>query len=574
MKNETELDDQGTHKISQNVRRISLRELGSAVLRKTEVRVIYDQGVEAVAATIRQLYEMVEVEDERVHRLVASATAAHLQKIEQLTGRINRLEEELSNRVRQVHQLSLTVKDLTRQLKSAHQQTRLAKDAHLATVMKNSQNSSLPPSRDPCKRRKSLREKSGRKPGRQVGHRGATREMVEQPNHLVIHAPESCHLCGSSLNEAEVEGSERRQVHDLPPQRIEVTEHQAKTKVCGRCGMKNTAKFPAGINAPVQYGAGVRSVVAYLVGYQLLPYERCAEAMGDLFNCQLSAGTLASIFKECARETVEPLLLIKEGISKSEVIGVDETNLRVNQKQQWVHVSSTEKLTLLCHDKRRGTTAIENIGILSNYKGVCVHDGFSAYDQYGQCRHSLCNAHILRELNYVIETSKASWAQEMKQLLLDIKAAVSQASGSGKTRLAVRQKVEFLVRYERIVLEAGKLYEPLRKKKRGAKTRRPKESPIVAAARKLVNRLVARRDEILLFMTDFRVPFDNNQAERDLRMLKVKQKVSGCFRTETGADEFCRMRSYVSTMKKQGHNVMETIKSVFGGKVLMPALRC
>jgi transposase len=282
----------------------------------------------------------------------------------------------------------------------------------------------------------------------------------------------------------------------------------------------------------------------------------------------------ATIFKECARETVEPLLLIKAGISQSEVIGVDETNLRVKQKQQWVHVSSTDQLTLLCHDKRRGTAAIENIGILASYKGVCVHDGFTAYDQYGQCRHSLCNAHILRELNYLIETSKPSWAQEMKQLLLDIKASVGVAREGGKKRLAVRQEKEFLSRYERIVTEAGKLYQPLKRKKYRSKTRRPRESPIVAAARKLVNRLVAKRDEILLFMRDFRVPFDNNQAERDLRMLKVKQKVSGCFRTERGAEEWCQMRSYISTMKKQGHSVMETIKSVFGGKVLMPALRC
>jgi transposase len=235
--------------------------------------------------------------------------------------------------------------------------------------------------------------------------------MVEQPEHLVIHAPESCSLCGSSLSGAEVAGSEGRQVHDLPPQKIEVIEHLAQTKVCVRCGIKNKAEFRSGINAPVQYGKGIRSVVAYLLGYQLLPYERCAETMKDLFNCQVSAGTLASIFTEGAREMSEPLLVIREGLKESEVLAVDETNLRVKQKQQWVHVSSTEKLTLLVHDKRRGTAAIENIGVLAGYKGVCVHDGFSAYDQYGQCRHSLCKAHILRELNYVIETSKASWAQ-------------------------------------------------------------------------------------------------------------------------------------------------------------------
>jgi hypothetical protein len=324
----------------------------------------------------------------------------------------------------------------------------------------------------------------------------------------------------------------------------------------------------------VQYGEGVRSIAAYLMGYQLLPYDGCAESMNDLFNCHLSAGTLTTMLKGCAHGLDEPLLLIKEGLKRSEVLGVDETNLRVHQKQQWVHVSSTDKLTLLVQDKRRGTPAIENIGILAGYKGVCVHDGFTAYDQYRQCRHSLCNAHILRELNYVIETSKASWATEMKQLLLDIKAEVAKADDAGKTRLAVKQEKEFLVRYNRIVSEAGKLYEPLQRKKKRAKTRRPRESPIKAAARKLAHRLEVKREQILFFMRDFRVPFENNQAERDLRMLKVKQKISGCFRTEKGAEEFCRMRSYISTMMKQGHSVMETIRSVFAGKTVMPALRC
>jgi transposase len=176
-------------------------------------------------------------------------------------------------------------------------------------------------------------------------------------------------------------------------------------------------------------------------------------------------------------------------------------------------------------------------------------------------------------LNYVIETSKADWAIQMKKLLLDIKAAVGMAGEGGKKRLAVWQEKEYLSRYDRIVAEAGKLYPPLKRKKYRSKTRRPKESPIVGAARKLVNRLVAKRDEILLFMRDFRVPFENNQAERDLRMLKVKQKISGCFRTDKGAEEFYRMRSYISTMKKQGHGVMGTIRSVFAGKTMMPALR-
>lgn len=310
-----------------------------------------------------------------------------------------------------------------------------------------------------------MREQSGKRAGGQPGHTGVTLAFVEKADRLVTHAPEACDLCGSSLVASEVRVSERRQVHDLPAQKIEAIEHQVQTKVCHRCGTKNKAKFPAGVNAPVQYGAGVRSVAAYLMGYQLIPYDRCAESMNDLFNCQLSAGTLATILKECASELVEPLIFIKEGLKKSEVVGVDETNLRVNQKQDWVHVTSTPCLTLLVHDQRRGTSAIESIGILSGYQGVAVHDGFNAYDQYWQCQHSLCNAHILRDLNYIIDTSKAAWGTEMKTLLLDIKGAVGDASAAGKKRLTVRQKNEFLSKYNQIVIAVGKLYEPLREER-------------------------------------------------------------------------------------------------------------
>jgi len=544
------------------------------VLRKREIRVIYDQGVEAVEATIRQLYEMIEIEDERVHQLVVLATAAHLQKIEQFRGRIAKLEEELASKVRHVHQLNLTVKELNKELKEARTHTRLAKEAHLAHPLKNSQNSNKPPSTDPRKGTRSLREKSGRKPGGQVGHPGATKGFVEKPDRLVIHAPEACSFCGSSLGESEVQGSERRQVHDLPPQRVEVTEHQAQTKVCLRCGAKNKAEFPAGVNAPVQYGAGVRSVAAYLMGYQLLPYERCAEAMSDLFNCPLSPGTLATLLKGCAGELVEPMMLITEGLRKSAVIGVDETSLRVAGRQDWVHVSATDQLTLLVHDKRRGAPAISEIDILPQYEGVAVHDGFSSYDQYRQCRHAQCNAHILRELNYVIETRQPQWAVAMKALLLEIKVAVDNARESGRKKLAPCRKAEFLRKYEESIEAATKQYGTLQRKKGRAKQPPAAESVIRAAGRKLACRLEAKRADILRFMHDFAVPFDNNQSERDLRMLKVKQKISGCFRTGVGAEEWCRLRSYVATMKKQGRNVMETIKSVFAGTTIMPTLRC
>src|SRR5215213_1116756 len=304
-----------------------------------EVRAIYHQGVWAVAAAFRQLYEVIEVEDERVQKRVTAATAAHLRRIEQLKGRINHLEEELASKTRQVHRLELTVKGLDKELKEARKQTRLAREAHLAHLLKDSRNSSMPPSADRHKRTRSLREKSGRKPGGQVGHPGTTLDFVEQPDCLVIHAPQSCYLCGSALGGSEVRRTERRQVRDVPPQKIEVTEHQAQTKACRRCGAENKGEFPAGVNAPVQYGARARSAAAYLLGYQLPPYERCAEAMNDLFGCRLSLGTLATLLKGCAGELVGSEMLIKEGLRKAAVIGADETGLRVGGRQDWVHVT-------------------------------------------------------------------------------------------------------------------------------------------------------------------------------------------------------------------------------------------
>jgi transposase len=265
-----------------------------------EVRDIYHQGVWAVAAAFRQLYEMIEVEDGRVQKLVAAAKASHLRKIEQLGGRIARLEEELANKARQVRRLELEVKELNRELREARKQKRLAREARLAHLMEDSRNSSVPHSADRRKRTRSLREKSGRRPGGQVGHPGATLEFIEQPNRLVIHAPESCRLCGSSLAGIEAARTERRQVHDLPMPKMEVTEHQVPTIICGRCGTHNKGEFPPHIKAPAQYGEGVKSVAAYLMGYQLLPYYRCAEAMNDLFGCPVSPGTLAALLKGCA----------------------------------------------------------------------------------------------------------------------------------------------------------------------------------------------------------------------------------------------------------------------------------
>lgn len=233
--------------------------------------------------------------------------------------------------------------------------------------------------------------------------------------------------------------------------------------------------------------------------------------MRDLFGCPVSPGTPATLLKGCAGELVGAEIHIKEGLRDAAVLGVDETGLRVSKRQDWVHVTATDRLTLLAHDRRRGERAITGIDIPPRYEGVCVHDGFSSYDQYRQCRHAQCNAHILRELNYVIETGKATWAQGMKALLLEIKAAVDKAREGRMKRLPPRLRREFLRRYDEAVGQAKKMHGPLQRR-RLARGRRAKESPPAAAGRKLACRLDAKRKDILLFMSDFRVPFDNNQA--------------------------------------------------------------
>lgn len=456
-----------------------------------EIRAIHQRGVYAVAQTISDLYEMIELDDARVQRLIRRANATYLRQIKQLTDRNTQLEAELLKQKRLVHQQAHQLKDLSKQLREAQEKTRRAKEAHLATVLKDSQNSSKPPSTDPHKKTRSLREKSGRRPGGQLGHPGATLKFVSQPDHLITHTPAACHLCGSSLSEGAVIKKERRQVHDLPPpQKLEVTEHLAQTKVCDRCGAQTKAAFPAGVNAPIQYGGRVRAVAAYLLGYQLLPFERCAEAMGDLFGCRLSRGTLATILQRGAGELVEAELMIKQGLRRSAVLGVDETNLRVRQKQEWVHVSSTERLTLLVHDRRRGTAAISEIDILPDYRGTAIHDGFSSYEQYRGCAHALCNAHILRELNYVIETSKPVWASQMKELLLEIKAAVSKAQAAGLKSLSVREQKKFCQDYDAVMAKAGK--------QKRAKKAAGGEAPFEAAARKLANRLMKKKEQVEL----------------------------------------------------------------------------
>ncbi|MFL6334560.1 MAG: IS66 family transposase [Pyrinomonadaceae bacterium] len=430
-----------------------------------------------------------------------------------------------------------------------------------ALVAKDSHNSSRPPSSDPpwAKRTKSLRRLSGKRPGGQAGHLGETLRLSERPNRVVEHRPQECRGCHASLNSAQVLGHRRQQVVEVVPARLRVTEHRLAVLRCRACGETTRGEFAGSVRSGVQYGPGVKARVLYLQQYQLLPYQRTAEAMRDLFGCPLSTGTMANIIRECADGLLETELKIKRSLRRSALIHADETGLRVEGRLHLVHVTSNSRLTHYAAAAGRGRTAVEEAGVLPSYRGTCVHDGWPAYSFYTQCRHALCGAHLLRELTFFAELSEETkaWAAPLKGLLLEMKAEVEREGVEGGGRLADSKLAELTGAYDRLIAE-------------GLEAQPPPGVPeqVRRQAHNLLLRLERRKGEVLLFLTDPRVPFDNNQAERDLRMVKLQQKVGGCFRREEGARRFCRIRSYVSTMRKHGRGVLEALEGACTGAPL------
>ena len=433
---------------------------------------------------------------------------------------------------------------------------------------KTSRNSSKPPSGDGFGRRtRSLRKKSERPSGGQKGHPGSTLEWCEQVDEVVTHSVNKCERCGTSLQATAVMDYEVRQVHDLPPLSLRVVEHQAEVKCCPACECLNQGAFPSALPSQVQYGNGVKGLMVYLMEGQLLPSRRTQEIFAEVFGCSISEGTLYNARAKCF-EQLEPIAQqIKKQLTRAAVLHCDETSLRVNHQLQWLHVASTAKLTsYFVHDKR-GREAIDEMGVLSDFDGVSVHDGWQSYFGY-DCAHSLCNAHHLRELRFLVERDKQVWAEQMMRLLLDIKAQVAQAKAIGEQALTKQQLYDFEARYQTILMAGFKAnppppVDPDAPKKRG----RTQQS----AAKNLLDRLERHESAVLAFMLDFRVPFDNNQAERDVRMMKLKQKISGCFRSDIGARQFCRIRGYLSTMRKQKRPILAALTSTFSTAPMMPA---
>jgi transposase len=435
-----------------------------------------------------------------------------------------------------------------------------------ARINKDSHNSSKPPSSDMFRTPKSLHEKSGKHSGGQPGHEGRSLRQVEKPDHVKDHFLKGACECGRDLSKGKRRGYERRQVFDVPKPAMEVTEHRAETKEC-TCGRLHTAAFPAGVDAPVQYGANIRSMLVYFSQYQLIPQKRISEAMGDLFNATVSQATVNKAIQEAYSRLEATEEAIKQRIQESVVAHGDETGMYIGGERWWQHGFGTTLFTyFFCH-RKRGKLALRDDGTVKQFVGRLVHDGWLSYFDI-DCMHALCNAHHLRELIFLREECHQRWAGTMIKHLCHIKRVVDRAKVAGRRQLTPKTLLLYRQRYE-LIIARGHRANPQQITRNAPGSRgRIKQT----AAHNLLNRLEKYTDETLAFMYDFEIPFDNNLAERDLRMSKVKQKVSGCFRSVFGAQAFCRIRGYISTVRKHNLNVFDQIFKCFDPTVNQPIL--
>ena len=457
--------------------------------------------------------------------------------------------------------------ELRTKLAEAYQQiTQLAERLQRVEgqLAKDSHNSSKPPSSDGPKRRpRNPRPRSEKQTGGQPGHTGHTLMQVASPDEVVCHRPLVCAHCQQPLEGVAGQLRECRQVHDLPQVRLLVREHQVEEVCCPACQQVSRGSFPAGVEAPVQYGPNLRALAVYLHEYQLVPLARVSELLTDLYACSVSEGTLMR-WVEFAAEQLTPVVAhIADWLSAGPFQHADETGMRIAGKRHWLHVNSTRWLTHLAWHARRGRQALEDIGIWPRFRGRAMRDRWASYDHY-RCAQSICGAHLVRDCIYVEEQEQQFWAGEMADLLLSMARAADEWRQRGAQAVPTDERDAWVAQYFDL-LASGFAAQPLPSAedvpKRGGRRKQ-------SAAKNLLDDLLRRADQVLAFLDDLRVPFTNNQAERDLRMIKVQQKIAGTFRSEEGATAFCCIRSYLSTLRKQGHAMLDALAAVFAGRPL------
>jgi transposase/uncharacterized coiled-coil protein SlyX len=437
--------------------------------------------------------------------------------------------------------------------------TELQRDAS-----RHSGNSSKPPSADNAEqraaaaaKRKAKRVKGQRRAGKQPGAPGANLGRVADPDHTVVHSPTCCDSCGDGLADAPVTGAESRQVFDLPERRAEVTDHVAERRRCG-CGHETAAEFPPEATAPACWGPRVRAMAVCLLVRHHIPVARVAEILADLLGAPVSTGWVAGLTAQAA-DGLEPWVAdLCDRLAAERVVHADETGARVSGVKWWFHVACTAMLTFIAVHRRRGVVATDEFGIFPRYRGTMIHDRWAPYWRYTKARHAICNAHILRDLAGVAEiASQKPWADQMAELLIEAKRRCDAARDQGRAVLPRGQRQKLRARYDAIVADAlAANPDPAEGRKRDT------------LQKASYNLAVALRDhaaEVLRFTADLAVSFDNNQAERDLRMAKLQMKVSGCFRTSEGAERFGHVRSYIETARKHGLNPLDVLIELFNG---------
>jgi transposase len=422
----------------------------------------------------------------------------------------------------------------------------------------NSQNSHKPPSSEGLQKKPAFPRSKGKKRGGKPGHIGNTLKMVDSPDHIKLWAAKVC-SCGADLSATELEIKERRQVFDLPEPRLEVTEYRFVQCKCPCCGKKAEGSFPETVTAPVQYGSGVKALVALLsTGYHL-SYQNIQQLFSDLFGYSLNENTMVHAHKQCYTTLENSEQVIRKAIVESPVAHFDETGHRVEGKLQWLHVASSAGYTYLCSHAKHGKEALQSdSSLLPSIKGYAVHDCWKSYFAFQDCQHAICGAHLLRELTALIEKG-SQWAADMHELLLNM----YKESNYGKDVLKNPQP--FMLDYDRVCQQGQQQEPPAQPNVRG----RPKRTK----GRNLLERFIQYKKAVVAFALQQEVPFTNNQAERDLRPSKIKQKVSGCFRTSAGAKAYARIQGFISTARKQQQKVFQQIQQAFSGDTFLTAMK-